>query len=89
MIEMTSGWLTWSAERTVAMTWTSLRKPSANDERMRAVDHAGGEGGLLGRARLTLDEAAGELARGVHALFEVDREREEVQVLGLLATRSR
>ena len=50
----------------------------------RAVDHARGQRGLLGRARLALDEAAGELARGVHALLEVDREREEVQVLGLL-----
>ncbi len=42
MIEMTSGWLIWSAESTVAMTCTSLRKPSANDARigrsiMRAV----------------------------------------------------
>ena len=47
----------------------------------RAVDHASGQRGLLARARLTLDEAAGELARGVHALLEVDRQREEVQVL--------
>ena len=49
MIEMTSGWLIWSAERTVAMTWTSLRNPSANDERigrsiMRAVSVAFSEG---------------------------------------------
>ena len=28
---------------------------------------------------LALDEAAGDLARGVHALLEVDRQREEVQ----------
>ncbi len=49
MMEMTSGWCTWSAERTVAMTWTSLRNPSANDERigrsiMRAVRVAFSEG---------------------------------------------
>ena len=49
MIEMTSGWLIWSAERTVAMTWTSLRNPSANDERigrsiMRAVSVAFSDG---------------------------------------------
>ncbi len=42
MIEITSGWLIWSAESTVAMTWTSLRKPSEKAERsgrsiMRAV----------------------------------------------------
>ena len=33
----------------------------------------------LGRARLALDEAARNLAGGVHALFELDREREEVE----------
>ncbi len=47
----------------------------------RAVDHASGQRCLLGRARLALDEAAGELARGVHALFEIHRQREEVQIL--------
>ena len=83
MIEMTSGWLTWSAESTVAMTCTSLRNPSANAERsgrsiMRAVRIA-----FSRRAALTLDEAAGQLARGVHALFEVDGQREEVEILRL------
>ena len=51
----------------------------------RTVDHACRERGLLARARLTLDEAAGQTPRGVHALFEVDREREEVEILRLLA----
>ena len=45
----------------------------------RAVGQAGGQRGRLGRARLALDEAAGDLARGVHALLELDREREEVE----------
>ena len=45
----------------------------------RAVGQAGGQGGRLGRARLALDEAAGDLARGVHPLLELDREREEVE----------
>ena len=45
----------------------------------RAVGQAGGQGGRLGRARLALDEAARDLARGVHALLELDREREEVE----------
>ena len=45
----------------------------------RAVGQAGGQGGRLGRARLALDEAARDLARGVHPLLELDREREEVE----------
>ena len=45
----------------------------------RAVGQAGGQGGRLGRARLALDEAARDLARGVHALLELDRQREEVE----------
>ncbi len=45
----------------------------------RAVRQARGEDRGLGRARLALDEAAGDLAGGVHPLLEVDREREEVE----------
>ena len=45
----------------------------------RAVGQAGRQGGRLRRARLALDEAAGDLARGVHALLELHREREEVE----------
>ena len=43
------------------------------------VGQAGGQDGRLGRARLALDEAAGDLARGVHALLEVHRQGEEVE----------
>ncbi len=52
----------------------------------RAVDHARGEGGALAGASLALEETAGDLARGVHALFDVDRQREEVGVLSGLRT---
>ena len=45
----------------------------------RAVGQAGGQDGRLRRARLALDEAARDLARGVHPLLEVDGEREEVE----------
>ena len=45
----------------------------------RAVGQAGGQGGGLRGAGLALDEAARDLARRVHALFELDREREEVE----------
>src|SRR4029079_4314691 len=40
---------------------------------------ASGQGGRLRRARLALDEAARDLARGVHALLELHREGEEVE----------
>ena len=52
----------------------------------RAVGQAGGQGGRLGRARLALDEAARDLARGVHPLLELDREREEVEAGARIAT---
>jgi hypothetical protein len=45
----------------------------------RPVRQAGGEDRGLRRARLALDEAARDLARGVHPLLEVDGEREEVE----------
>ncbi len=44
-----------------------------------AVGQPGGQGGCLGRARLALDEAARDLARGVHPLLELDGERKEVE----------
>ena len=44
----------------------------------RAVDHARVERCALGSLALTLEEAAGDLARGVHLLLDVDGEREEV-----------
>src|SRR5262249_25305580 len=46
-----------------------------------AVGQARGEDGVLGRAALALDEAAGDLADGVEALLDVDGEREEVDAL--------
>jgi len=53
--------------------------PLGEERPDRAVGQPVGKDGLLGRTRLALDEAARDLARGVHALFELDREREEVQ----------
>ena len=46
----------------------------------RAVDHARRERRALGGAALALEEAARDLAGGVHPLLDVDREREEVRV---------
>ena len=50
----------------------------------RAVDHPRREDGALGRAPLTLEEAARDLAGGVHPLLDVDGEREEVCALARL-----
>jgi hypothetical protein len=54
----------------------------------RPVDEAAGQDRLVGGLGLTPEERAGNLARGVLALFDVDRQREEVgagaRVLGRL-----
>jgi hypothetical protein len=57
----------------------------------RPVDHPRGQDRSFARATLALEEAAGDLAGGVHALLDVDRQREEVRALARLgaALRSR
>ena len=50
----------------------------------RAVDHASGQDRALARAAFALEEAAGDLPRGVHALLDVDRQREEVRAFARL-----
>src|SRR5512133_490155 len=50
----------------------------------RAVDQPGGQDRPLRRAALALEETAGDLPGGVHALFDVDGEREEVRALARL-----
>ncbi len=47
----------------------------------RAVDHARGQDRLLARAALALEEPSRDLAGGVHLLFDVHGEREEVRAL--------
>ena len=49
-----------------------------------AVDHASAEYRGLGRTALALDEAAGDFAGRVVALFVVDEQREEVEALARL-----
>ena len=46
----------------------------------RAVDHARGQRALLAGAALALEERAGNFPGGVHALLDVHRQREEVDV---------
>ena len=54
----------------------------------RPVDQAAGEDRVLAGTTLAAEERAGDLAHGVHPLLDVDREREEVEVLlGVLAGR--
>ena len=50
----------------------------------RAVDHARGQDGALGRPPLALEEAAGDLPGRVHPLLDVDGEREEVRAFARL-----
>src|SRR5581483_2065819 len=50
----------------------------------RTVDHARGQDRPLCRAPLALEEAARDLAGGVHPLLDVDGEREEVCALARL-----
>ncbi len=58
-----------------------LVAPALREERaQRAVDHAGDQRRLLAGAALALEERAGDLARGVHPLLDVDGERHEVDV---------
>src|SRR5829696_6866316 len=58
-----------------------LAPPALGEERaQRAVDHARGERALLAGAALAAEEGAGNLARGVHPLLDVDGQREEVDV---------
>ena len=58
-----------------------LAVPALGEERpQRAVDHAGDERALLAGAALALEEGSGDLARGVHALLDIHRQREEVDV---------
>ena len=47
----------------------------------RTVGETAGEDGRLAGTTLTTEDAAGDLARRVHALLDVDRQREEVDAL--------
>ena len=72
----------------VSTTWISLRRPLLERRTQRPVDQPAGEDGVLGWPALAAEERAGDPARGVHPLFDVDRQREEVEVvLGLLGRR--
>ena len=52
----------------------------------RAVDQPAGEDGVLTGTPFATEERTGDPTHGVHALFDVHRQREEVElILGLLA----
>src|SRR5262249_13490845 len=53
----------------------------------RAVGEAGGEDRLLTRPAFATEERSGDLAGGVHAFFDVDGQREEVDPLTRLRRR--
>ena len=76
---MSYGW-TWSTD-SVRSTELRLTTPALREQRaQRAVDHARDQRRLLAGAALALEEGAGDLARGVHALLDIHRQREEVDV---------
>ena len=55
--------------------------PALGEQRAdRAVDHARGQRRLLARSALATEERAGDLARGVHPLLDVDGQGKEVHV---------
>jgi hypothetical protein len=62
-----------------------VAEPLGERRPQRAVGEATGEDGLLARTALTTEERAGDLARGVHPLLDVDRQGEEVDALAGLA----
>jgi len=51
------------------------------DRTQRAVNPPPGQDSVLAGTALPLEKAAGELARGVHALFKIHHQREEVNAL--------
>ena len=88
LIASTSYGVSGLSARTVMTTWTSLRRPFLKVGRSgrsirRQVRIASSDG-----TALTTEERARDAARGVHPLLDVDRQREEVElVLGVLAGR--
>ena len=71
----------------VMMIWTSLRRPFTN---VGAADgrSGGSQDGVLAGAPHAAEERAGDAARGVHALLDIHRQREEVEALAGLLTRT-
>ena len=58
-----------------------LAAPALREQRpQRTVDHARDQRRLLAGAALALEERAGDLPGGVHALLDIHRQREEVDV---------
>ena len=63
------------------MTCTSLRKSAGNDGRSGRSVRRHVRIACFARTTFTTEERARDLAGGVHALFDVDGEREEVDAL--------
>lgn len=58
-----------------------VAQPFGERRPQRAVDQPAGEDRVLGRAAFAAEERAGNATGGVHPLFHVDGEREEIQLL--------
>ena len=89
MIDRMSGSFSWSAERTVLMICTSALVALREERADRPVGQARRKDGVLGRTAFALDETARDLAGGVHPLFVVDGQREELGISLALRRRQR
>ena len=81
LMPTTSGSFSLSAEKTSAITWVSLRKPSGNKRTNGAIDLAAGENFLFAGPAFALDEAAGNASTGVGVFAVVDGEGKEIDSL--------
>ena len=78
MIAQIDGSLTWSADMTGQNDLDVVAVVLREQRAQRAIRETRGQNRVLGWPTFALDEAAGDLARGVHLLFVLDLEREEV-----------
>ena len=86
VMESTSDSFSWSEEMTLASTCTSSGRPLGNNGRIGRSMRRETRVSALGRtADFTAEEAAGDTARGIHALgiFHGQREEAAVEVEGL------
>ena len=78
LMASTSWGLTWSAARIVPDHVDLVAEPVGERRPQGTVDQPAGEDGLVGGPALPAEERAGDLARRVHPLLDVDGQGEEV-----------
>ena len=81
LIASTSCGFNWSAPRIVPDDVDLVAEALGERRPQRSVDEAAGQDRLVGRPALAAEERPRDLAGGVHPLFDVDGEGEEVGAL--------